>query len=149
MAKSSISTTGRTTAEKKQTTKPYSGSMHNLRAFSTALMRAAELAPDRMSLGQLAFFLYAGMGDLADHPLTFTEIKQIAGERINKSLHTTYKVLLDGSRRSDRADTPGVGWLYTETDSTDNRRKLLRLTRKGAEIMAMIDESANFERKTK
>lgn len=149
MAKSSISTPGRNTAEKRPTSTRSTESMHNLRAFSTALIRAAELAPDRMSLGQLAFFLYAGMGDLADHPLTFTDIKNVAGDRINKSLHTTYKVLLDGSRRSDRADTPGVGWLYTETDSTDNRRKFLRLTRKGAEIMALIDEAANFERRTK
>lgn len=112
-----------------------------LRDFAVPLIRAAELAPDRLTLGQLAFFIYAGMADLSGHPATFTEIRDIAGERINKSLHTTYKVLLEGSRRSDRANTPGVGWLYREMDPTDNRRKLLRLTRTGDEILRALTAS--------
>ena len=113
-------------------------SMSVLRDFSVATVRAAELAPDRLTLGQLVFFLYAGMADLAGRPATFSEVRDAAGSRINKSMHSTYKVLLDGSRRSDRKDTPGVGWLYTETDTTDNRRKLLRLTPKGVSILEAI-----------
>lgn len=124
---------------RKKLTKPQSNvSMPALRDFSVATVRAAELGPDRLTLGQLVFFLYAGMADLAGRPATFSEIREAAGSRINKSMHTTYKVLLDGARRSDRADTPGVGWLYTETDPTDNRRKLLRLTPKGIDVLEAI-----------
>ena len=125
--------------DKKRVTKPQSSvSMPRLRDFSVATVRAAELGPDRLTLGQFVFFLYAGMADLSGRPATFSEIQEAAGERINKSMHTTYKVLLDGMRRSDRVNTPGVGWLYRETDSTDNRRKLLKLTPKGLSILEAI-----------
>ncbi|MEM8575909.1 MAG: hypothetical protein AAGF48_14945 [Pseudomonadota bacterium] len=117
-----------------------------LLAFSRALIRAATMAPDRMTLGQLSFFLYAGMADIGGSPKTFTEIKEIAGERINKSMHSTYKIFLDGSRRSDAKNTPGIGWLYTETDPTDNRRKLLKLTPKGQDVLnELLDATGELE----
>lgn len=109
-----------------------------LRTFSTALITAAELAPDRMTMAQLTFFLFAAMADLRGTPATFSEIRDAAGPRMRKSLHTTYKILLDGNRRSDRADTPGVGWLRREEDPSDNRRKFLRLTDRGRGIVRAI-----------
>ena len=109
-----------------------------LRSFSAALITVAELAPDRMTMSQMAFFLFAAMADLRGTPQTFSEIRDAAGPQIRKSLHTTYKILLDGSRRSDRADTPGVGWLRREEDPSDNRRKFLRLTDRGRDIVRAI-----------
>lgn len=114
-----------------------------LRNFSTALIAAADLAPDRMTLSQLTFFLFAAMADIRGTPATFSDIRDTAGPRVRKSMHTTYKILLDGSRRSDRADTPGVGWLRREEDPLDNRRKFLRLTPKGRNVVQAIGNAAS------
>lgn len=109
-----------------------------LRNFSTALIAAADLAPDRMTLSQLTFFLFAAMADIRGTPATFSDIRDAAGPRVRKSMHTTYKILLDGNRRSDRVDTPGVDWLRREEDPLDNRRKFLRLTPKGRNVVQAI-----------
>lgn len=112
-----------------------------LRRFSTALLALADLAPDRTTISQLSFFLFAAMADRSGRPATFTEIKEASGERLGKSLHTTYKIFLDAQRRSDRAGAKGLNWLYREEDPTDNRAKLLRLTPKGAKVVTQIVEA--------
>jgi hypothetical protein len=108
-----------------------------LRNFSAALIELAEQAPERTTAAQMAFFVLAGMADAAGKPATFTEIKDAVGPAINRSLHTTYKVFLDRvQRRSDTDVTrAGLGWLTREEDPTDNRRKYLRLTAKGRDVM--------------
>jgi hypothetical protein len=85
------------------------GRNQELKRFSTSLVVLAELAPDRMTLSQLTFFLFAAIADMSKRPATFSGIQDAVGPRIQRSMHTTYKVLLDGSRRSDRPNTPGVG----------------------------------------
>lgn len=106
-----------------------------LRDFSTATLVLAELAPERMSLSQAVFFLFAGLADLAGRPATFTDLKEAVGSSINKSLHTTYKVLLDESRRRGTSRDPGLGWLTREVDREDNRKKYLRLTNRGRQVL--------------
>lgn len=138
-------------AKKEQTVKrsdPLFASLGELRSFSTALMLLAEHTPERMTLAQMVFFLYAGMADLRGTPATFTEIKEAAGPRINRSLHTTYKSLLSGARRSDRPKSAqtGLNWLRRDENPLDNREKLLRLTPKGRQILTELLETLRMNK---
>lgn len=88
-----------------------------------------------MSLSQVAFFLHAALADLAGKPTTYSDIKDALGDSINKSLHSTYKVLLDEGRRRGTTRDPGMGWLTREIDPMDNRKKYLRLTSGGERVL--------------
>lgn len=110
-------------------------SLNELRTFSTALMHLAELVPERTTGSQLTFFLFAAMADIRNSPTTFNEIREAVGPAIGRSLHTTYRVFLDGNRSSDHNRAKGLGWLRTETDPHDNRRKYLHLTDKGRAVL--------------
>lgn len=109
-----------------------------LRDFSMGLLALAEEAPERMTMAQGVFFLYAGMRDLLGAPATFTELKETVGETVNRSLHTTYKVLVDEGRNRNGKREPGLGWLTRETDPADNRKKYLRLTAKGRNVLTTV-----------
>lgn len=110
--------------------------------FRAASLLAAENVPDRLSVGQLVFFLHAAEADAQGAPQSFTELQKVMGPRANKTLHTTYKIFLDANRRSDAANVRGLNWLYQETDATDNRRKFLRLTPDGLAVYEAITEAA-------
>ncbi|WP_296675710.1 hypothetical protein [Novosphingobium sp.] len=112
--------------------------MPALRNFSAGLIVLAEVGPDRMTVTQGAFFLIAGLADQAGRPATFSEIRETLGDVLNKSLHTTYKVFLEEGRNREGKREPGLGWLSRETDAADNRRKYLRLTNRGRQIMAEV-----------
>ncbi|MFC6621317.1 hypothetical protein [Novosphingobium panipatense] len=102
----------------------------------SSLQKIAETLPERCTTAQLMFFLTAAMHDLNDSPTTLTELREEVGPHVSRSLHTTYKVFLDGPRkRSDyECTTRGLGWLTAEADPKDGRRKLLRLTEQGRHV---------------
>lgn len=106
-----------------------------LREFSTVLARLTAYATDRLSIAQAVFFIEAARADLAGRPATFTEIRDSAGDAISRSLHTTYKVFLGDEGREKNRRQQALGWLVRELDHTDNRRKYLRLTAKGREVI--------------
>lgn len=106
-----------------------------LHDFSSAVMTLAEFAPERMTLAQGVFFLLAAAADIAGRPATFTTVKEAAGPRVNRSLHTTYKVLLDEGRKRGEKREDGLGWLTREENKADQREKYLRLTPKGREVV--------------
>jgi hypothetical protein len=109
--------------------------------FSTAMTALAERAPERLTLSQMVFFLLAGVADLRGQPATFSQIKEDAGSTINRSLHTTYKVFLEGkaNRRKDRPNHPaGMGWLTRTTNPDDEREKFLRLTPEGRDVFQAL-----------
>lgn len=109
----------------------------DLRTFSSGLLALAELCPERMTVAQSTFFLFAGLADLSGKPSTFTELRELVGETMSRSLHTTYKVFLAADERESRREQ-ALGWLLRETDRADNRRKYLRLTKEGRSMMAQI-----------
>lgn len=115
-----------------------------LKDFSAGLLTLATLAPDRLTAAQLTFFMLAGIADIYGHPTTFTEIRETTGERIGKSLHTTYKVFLDDKNRDPRRQL-ALGWLLRETDPSDNRRKYLRLTKEGRKVMSEVINAISDE----
>ena len=123
-------------------------SLNELKTFSTALMHLAELVPERTTGSQLTFFLFAAMADIRKSPTTFNEIREAVGPAIGRSLHTTYRVFLDGNRSSDHNRAKGLGWLHTETDPHDNRRKYLHLTDKGREVLQGIADIVEMKDKT-
>lgn len=99
-------------------------------------MVLAEDAEDRMTMGQVFFFLMAASRDLKDDPTTFTEIKEQFGDMIGKSMHSTYRQLLKPARTYPKA----LGWLDRQEDPMDNRRKYLKLTPKGRDIVKKLIE---------
>lgn len=109
-----------------------------LRNFSAGLIMLAEMGPDRLTLTQGAFFLLAGLSDMTGRPSTFSDIRDAVGVTIGRSLHTTYKVFLSEGRNRLGERTTGLGWLRTDTDPSDNRRKYLRLTPAGQRVMDAV-----------
>lgn len=104
------------------------------------MLALAEEAPDRTTLAQMTFFIFAGKADLAGKPATFTEIRDKLGPAVSRSLHTTSKLFLDRPiNRSDyKAKRPGLGWLTREMDPADNRRNFLRLTTRGHQVLEKV-----------
>jgi len=102
--------------------------------FSAAMMVLGEMAPERMTLAQVLFFVITASADMAGKDPTFSEIRDTLGDEINRSLHTTYRVLLEPSR----AYPNGLGWLRQEPDPVDTRQKFLRVTPKGRRVLAEV-----------
>ena len=113
---------------------------NELRDFLLSIERLAGLGPDRLTLTQASFFMHAAIADLSGKPSTFTEIREIMGDSINKSLHSTYKVFVDESRNRGIKREPGLGWLARDVDPADNRRKYLRLTAIGRGVLSQVFE---------
>lgn len=102
--------------------------------FSAAMIVLGEMAPERMTLAQVIFFVMAASADLAGKDPTFSEIREALGDQINRSLHTTYRVLLEPSR----AYPNGLGWLRQEPNPVDTREKFLRLTPSGRLVLKEV-----------
>jgi hypothetical protein len=114
--------------------------------FSSALIVLAEMSPERLTCAQMVFFLLAGTADIAGKPATFTQIKETAGPAINRSLHTTYKVFLEGPNRKDRPNgAPGLKWLSRAPNPADEREKLLKLTPQGRKVIEELLVALNPE----
>lgn len=116
----------------------------DLRSFSSGLLALTELGPERMTMAQTTFFLFAGIADLAGRPATFTELRDLIGPAMSRSLHTTYKVFLGTDEREAKRQA-ALGWLLRETDVSDNRRKYLRLTKEGRAVMAEVIRAVTGE----
>ncbi len=57
---------------------------------------------------------------------------------MNRQFASTYKLFMaEPRKRSDYVSTrPGLGWLYQEPDPADGRRRFLRTTTLGREVLA-------------
>lgn len=102
--------------------------------FSRGMLVLGEMAPERMTMAQGVFFILAGAYELAGKSPTYSTIKDAVGDQLNRSLHTTYRILLEPSR----AFPKGLGWLTTEVNPADNREKFLKLTALGTEVMLTV-----------
>nr|WP_294850003.1 hypothetical protein [uncultured Sphingomonas sp.] len=102
--------------------------------FSAGMMVLGELAPERLTMSQAIFFVLAASADLAGRDPTYTDVKEAVGDKINKSLATTYKIFLPPSRVYPN----GLGWLVQEVNPNDTRVKFLRLSKKGRMVMREV-----------
>lgn len=107
-------------------------SVHELAGLSAFLLYLAEAGNDRLTINQAAFFLIAAAADARGVPLTMGEIMERGEGVLTKSLKTTYKVLLEPTPHYKNI---GLGWLTRETDADDERRKYLRLTDLGRDVV--------------
>lgn len=118
--------------------RPTSDNLHahvgSLVDLGAAMMAMAEMAPERMSVSQVIFFITAATADLAGKRPTFSEMRNSLGEDINRTLHATYRVLLEPSR----AYPKGLGWLTRERNPADNREWFLKLTPKGRLVIKEV-----------
>lgn len=125
----------------KRAVDPLFKSVSDFADFSAAMIVLAEMAPERMTLSQAIFFVLTATADLAGKDPTYSDVKDAVGDKINRSLHTTYRILLEPSR----AYPNGLGWLKQEANPDDNRVKFLRLTREGRRVMAEVLEAMKGE----
>jgi hypothetical protein len=102
-----------------------------LAASSAFLLYLADVASDRLSLTQAAFFMLAATADAAGRPATRTQLMQAHGERFGGSVRNTYRQLLEPSRVFPKA----LSWLTTEENPDDSREQFLRLTDKGKNVI--------------
>jgi hypothetical protein len=102
--------------------------------FSAAMIVLAEMAPERMTMSQAIFFVLTATSELAGKQPTYSDIKEAVGDQINRSLHTTYRILLEPSRVYPN----GLGWLKQVPNPMDNRVKFLVMTPKGRKVMEEI-----------
>lgn len=117
----------------------------DLKNFAVATVHLKNQTPKRATLSQLTFFLYAAAAELEGQAASFKEIQEELGETGN-SLMTTYKIWLEPNRQFPEA----VNWLCQEPDQHDKRRKYLRLTERGAQVIAeVMDMSSGRSRQKK
>jgi hypothetical protein len=89
-----------------------------------------------MSLSQAIFFLKTAAEDLRGKKPTYSDIRGSLGERIQRTLHTTYRVVCERSRVYPKA----TGWLKRTTNKADNREKFLSVTPEGRAMLLKIRE---------
>ena len=106
----------------------------SLEALCAGMMVMARMAPHRMTLSQVIFFVTAGTSIAAGKPTTYTEVKEMLGEEINRSLAQTYRVLFEPSRVYPKA----LEWMTRETNPADNRQKFFQLTPQGRRVLDEI-----------
>lgn len=105
--------------------------------FSAAMIVCAEMAPHRMTISQVIFFVTAGAAVVMGKRPTYTDIKEAIGDEVGRSLNTTYRVLLERSRVYPNA----LEWLRRETNPADNREQIFDLTPKGRKVLREIAEA--------
>ena len=109
-------------------------SLDRLSGLSAFLLYLAEEGNDRLTINQATFLFMAATADLRGAPLTLSEIMALGQGTLTQSLKTTYKVLLEPTP-SYRA---GLGWIMREPDPNDERKKYLRLTKKGRHVIKEV-----------
>ena len=113
---------------------PLKTSVGDFQALAKAMTTIAELAPERMTLSQAIFFVQAAADELKGEQPTYSSVREKIGDNINRSLHTTYRVLLGKSRLYPK----GLSWLKAEVNPDDNREKFLQVTPKGREVLSAL-----------
>lgn len=108
-------------------------SVKDLASFSAAMLYLAEAGNDRLTINQTAFFLIAAAADARGRALTLTELMESTDGVLGRSVANTYKVLLEAEGRRPKTAS-SLGWLYREPDRDDERKKYLRLTKKGRSV---------------
>lgn len=104
--------------------------------LSSAMIVLAENAPDRMSLSQGIFFVITAGAILGGKMPTYSSVKEVVGDQVNRSLHNTYRVLLEPSRLYPQ----GLGWLKQVPNPNDAREKFLTLTPEGRRVVREVLE---------
>lgn len=102
-----------------------------LGASSAFLLYLADVASDRLSLRQAAFFMLAATADASGKPATRTELLTAYDEVFQGSVRNTYRQLMEPSRVFPKA----LGWLTSEENPDDSREHYLKLTELGRTVV--------------
>lgn len=103
-----------------------------LAGSSAFMLYLADVASDRLSLTQAAFFMLAATADAAGKPATRSTLLQTYPDEFKGSIRNSYRQLLQPSRLYPKA----LGWLEIEANQMDGRENFLRLTKKGKSVVA-------------
>jgi len=113
-------------------------SLDSFSAFTDAMLHLAQDLPGGVTLGQMVFFLSAAQADFRGEPATFGRVRADVVSSVSSSVESTYKVFLDSPRKVGGRVVDGLGWLTAEVDPSHARRKVLRVTAKGAEVVEEV-----------
>ena len=124
--------TGGMMAKTGRTSAPLWKRVGELGASSAFLLYLSDVATDRLSLTQAAFFMLAATADAAGKPATRSAIMATYQEQFRGSIRNSYRQLLKPSRVYPGA----LGWLMAEENPDDSRENFLRLTKLGKLVAA-------------
>lgn len=102
-----------------------------LGAYSASLLYLSEVASDRLSMTQAAFFMLAATADAAGKPVTRSMLMQAYPDQFRGSVRNSYRQLLEPSRLYPKA----LSWLTTEENPDDTREQFLKLTAEGRAVV--------------
>lgn len=104
--------------------------------YADSLKLIAERLPARSTVRQAYAFLLIVAANSMGRSITAKSLRDVGGTRpdgeevLGQAIQKTYQVLLDPSEYNE----DGVGWVQIETDKSDRRNNLLRLTPAGERI---------------
>lgn len=102
-----------------------------LAGSSAFLLYLADVASDRLSLTQAAFFMLAATADAAGKPATRSTLIATYSDTFRGSIRNSYRQLLEPTRVYPK----GLGWLTTERNPNDDREQMLVLTEEGRKVI--------------
>lgn len=102
-----------------------------LAGSSAFLLYLADVASDRLSLTQAAFFMLAATADASGKPATRSALIATYVDTFRGSIRNSYRQLLEPTRVYPK----GLGWLMTERNPNDDREQLLVLTEEGRSVI--------------
>lgn len=118
-------------ALKEGTSSPLWRRVPELAGSSAFLLYLADVASDRLSLTQAAFFLLAATADASGRPATRSALIATYAETFRGSIRNSYRQLLEPGRVYPKA----LSWLTTEANPNDDREQFLRLTKEGKSVL--------------
>lgn len=117
--------------QRKDTPRPLWQRVPELAGSSAFLLYLADVATDRLSLTQAAFFMMAATADVMGKPATRSQLMDTYGESFRGSIRNSYRSLLEPTSRYPKA----LGWLSIEVNQADSREHFLRLTNEGRSVI--------------
>lgn len=94
----------------------------------------SSLVPARTSIRQVMAFAIIAQKNAMGSAVSLTDVREIAGEALGQSIERTIQQFFAPTVR----DPDALGWLEQEEDPYDRRKKYLKLTDKGVEVVNAI-----------
>lgn len=120
---------------------PLRSDLMQLKAFSAGVDRLARAMPGRTSIRQALAFIMLGEQIIDGQEVVISDLRHNGGEDnlgnplFDESIGRSYQLFLDEPTKD--YPTP-LQWIRLETDPSDRRRKIVRLTAKGEAMLKQV-----------
>lgn len=108
------------------------GPLDKAAAFTRFL---SEITPARTSMRQVYSFMVIVQANAMGRSVTLTDVREIVEPLMGQHLARSYQLFLSPE---EAQDIEALGWVETQVDMSDRRKKYLILTHKGRDIATQI-----------